>query len=658
MVRTNLFRTALSLMLGFVLMLTMVFSAPFAFAETSVTGIIITESDPLNVRSEPSAGARLVGTVPKGASVKVLDKTNASWYLIEYESIKGYASSKYIQLITVTPDQDFDAYLTQQGFPESYKPYLRTLHSLHPNWIFIPNKTGLDWNSAVKAECAQGMSLTAKNYSIGSELSYEKGAYNFETSQHIVYDSGGWVMASQALVEYSLDPRNYLSTSYIFAFKTMSYSAMETYDGVTSIVKSSFLNAPYPDSLEDSAQFATYSDAIMAAAKEAGISAYHLASYIVQEQGNSGTELSFGTYPGIEGYYNLLNINAYSSGGKPARQMGAEYAKSVGWNTPYKAMLGGAKKIVSGYINVGQDNIYLKKFDLASSGGYYNHQYMTNIKGAFAEASKLASAYEAFEDTNYTFNIPIFNNMPESACPKPTSTGSNNNVLKSISIEGQTLTPSFDKYTYSYDLIVEANVESVNIAATPYDSTAKISGAGNVKLNQGNNSIKVVSTAASGSVRTYTFNIFRQEGGAEQPVTPPPPSIAGSYSVGEYITGVGIGTDVNSFITKLGVSNGTAKVYTSAGAEKTGAIATGDVVKILQNNEVKLTYTVVIFGDTNGDSKVTTLDLLVGQRHILGVATLSGAKLKACDINRDGRISTVDLLSGQRHILNITPIKQ
>ncbi len=657
MTKNGIFRSALSLLLGLAVITTIIFSAPSVFAETSLTGIVTTSSDPLNVRSAPNSSASLVGTVPKGATVNVLDTSNSSWYYIQYESIKGYASSKYIQLVTVDDDSDFETYMTQQGFPESYKTYLRTLHALHPDWTFVANKTGIDWNKAVSAECAQGVSLTAKDYSIGSELSYEKGAYNFETSSFVVYDSGGWVMASAALVEYALDPRNYLNTTYVFAFKTMSYSSNETYEGVTSIVKNSFLNAPYPDGLEDSAQFATYADAIIAAAKEAGISSYHLASYIVQEQGNSGTELSFGTYPNIEGYYNLLNINAYSSDGKSARQMGAEYAKSVGWDTPYKSLLGGAKKIVSGYINVGQDNIYLKKFDLAPSGGYFNHQYMTNIKGAFAEASKLTSAYEEFSDTNYTFNIPIFDNMPESACPKPTSTGSNNNVLKSVSVEGQALTPSFDKYTYTYDLIVEASVKSVNITATPYDSTAKVSGAGTVSLNSGSNTVNIVSTAASGSIRTYTLNIFCQEGGEEEPVTLPP-AINGSYSVGDFITGVAIGTDVSDFKTKLGVSNGTVEVYDSSSKEKSGVMATGDVVKISQNGEVKLTYTVVIYGDTNGDGKVTTVDLLVGQRHILNVAVLNGAKLEACDINRDGRASTVDLLAGQRHILGITLITQ
>ena len=67
----------------------------------------------------------------------------------------------------------------------------------------------------------------------------------------------------------------------------------------------------------------------------------------------------------------------------------------------------------------------------------------------------------------------------------------------------------------------------------------------------------------------------------------------------------------------------------------------------------------IMYGDVNGDKKIDSIDLLVLQRHILGIIKLQGGNYKAARINRDGKKpSTVDLLLIQRHILGIQVIKQ
>ena len=42
------------------------------------------------------------------------------------------------------------------------------------------------------------------------------GCYDWESGQYTQLDSGGWVQASSALVEYALDPRNFLNADNIF----------------------------------------------------------------------------------------------------------------------------------------------------------------------------------------------------------------------------------------------------------------------------------------------------------------------------------------------------------------------------------------------------------------------------------------------------------
>lgn len=57
-------------------------------------------------------------------------------------------------------------------------------------------------------------------------------------------------------------------------------------------------------------------------------------------------------------------------------------------------------------------------------------------------------------------------------------------------------------------------------------------------------------------------------------------------------------------------------------------------------------------GDANGDGRITSLDLLIIRRHILGMETLTGAYFKAADVNHDGALTQEDIeLIQQRYIL-------
>ena len=67
----------------------------------------------------------------------------------------------------------------------------------------------------------------------------------------------------------------------------------------------------------------------------------------------------------------------------------------------------------------------------------------------------------------------------------------------------------------------------------------------------------------------------------------------------------------------------------------------------------------IIYGDSNGDGKINSIDLLILQRHILEIETIEPIFKKACNINKNGKKPTsVDLLLIQRHILNLQTIEQ
>ena len=83
-------------------------------------------------------------TLTKGTKVKALavvaDGDGDMWYHINYGANyenEGYIFNTRATLVgSYTEDAEFEAWLTEQKFPESYKPKLRDLHSLYPNWVF------------------------------------------------------------------------------------------------------------------------------------------------------------------------------------------------------------------------------------------------------------------------------------------------------------------------------------------------------------------------------------------------------------------------------------------------------------------------------------------------------------------------------------------
>jgi len=87
------------------------------------------------------------------------------------------------------------------------------------------------------------------------------------------------------------------------------------------------------------------------------------------------------------------------------------------WNTPEKAINGGAKWISNGYIGGTQYTSYLKKFNVNPDSGnsLFNHQYMANIHAPSSEAYTSYKAYSSNGLLNLplVFNIPVYLNMAE-----------------------------------------------------------------------------------------------------------------------------------------------------------------------------------------------------------------------------------------------------
>ena len=312
--------------------------------------------------------------------------------------------------IKVNAETDYDA------FPSGYRAKLREINRLHPNWTFIPFNTGLDWNTVVQNEMQGNRSLVYVTCD-DSWKSKDPGDYDASTGTYIGKSGKNWLRASRVAVEYCLNPVNYLDEYHVFAFEQLSYNpSIHNVDGVEAIIANSWMSYR---PLEDQPNMPfNYSNFFIQAAMDSGVSPYHLASRVLQEQGRGDVAHKANYNPlisGEYGVYNYYNIGAYGKNSAEIIANGRAYAENKGWYTRALGLSGGAQILGADWINRGQDTLYLEKFDVDSSdGGLYYHQYMQNLQAPMAESGSVYRAYEECGaiNSNFVFKIPVYNNMP------------------------------------------------------------------------------------------------------------------------------------------------------------------------------------------------------------------------------------------------------
>ncbi len=84
---------------------------------------------------------------------------------------------------------------------------------------------------------------------------------------------------------------------------------------------------------------------------------------------------------------------------------------------------------------------------------------------------------------------------------------STNNNLASLSINGYSLTPEFNKDTLEYSVSVPSNTEKITLDASVEDRYATLTGTGEFNVSEGDNKFEIVVTAENGSTKTYTVKV-------------------------------------------------------------------------------------------------------------------------------------------------------
>ena len=619
------------------------------------------------LRKGPGTNYNSILTVPYNGLVTVLQKNitsekgcdNSNWSKVNYNGTEGYVCAKFLVTVsestTPTPstptmsDAEFEQYLTNQGFDETYKVPLRALHKSHPTWTFVGIKTKYSWSNAISQENVAKRSLyQATSNAAQGFLSTDDAYYNWYTNTFKKMEGSTWYQASTQAIAYYMDPRNFLNESGIFMFEKLGYDP--SYQ--TSTVVKNILTSSYYTNL---IQY------FMDAGRDAKVSPVYLAAKARQEVGLNGgpaTNGQGGTYCGNSawnGFYNFYAIEA-SSGVCD----GIRYAANQGWSSQEIAIKKGAAWISNGYITANQDTTYFQKWNtsIKATKAIY-HQYAVDIRYASNTASTTKTGYSkaGLLELPFIFEIPIYSGMPASTS-KPKE-GNPNNYLKSLTVNDASVS-NFDGANTSYTVTVPSTMNSVKIAATTVVSGIKVTGTATQNI---------VVTAQNGNTRTYTVKIVKSkpvvDGSGNTDVTyltPDQTITAAGYKINSstYVYNVTLGSTVAGSIVKLQTANPYASINitNSSNASKTsGSLVTGDKI-IIACNGLSKTYTVVIYGDLNGDGEINVVDLGKVQKHLLKTSTLTGAYLKAADTDKNGSINVVDLGKVQKHLLKVSNISQ
>ena len=550
-------------------------------------------------------------------------------------------------------------------FPASYQIGLTRIKELYPNAKFIYYDTGLDWYDDLlqpENELLYGRNLISSK-SPTSWLSSDEQSYDPVTGKYNEVEPG-WVQASQQVIEYYMDPRNFFNEKDIFQFVSLSFDSAQTVEGTQAVLGSgSFMSKGTIQDLNGNE--ISYAQAFYEIGKEYGVSPYLLACRARQEQGN-GSALIYGTYAGYEGYYNYFNIGAYGPTTKAIITNGLSYAKSHGWDTPYKSIQGGAAMLKSSYVDSGKNCLYLHHFNVVANSSHKVSYapYMGAIQAPYYETKSLSASYTN-KNAAYTFIIPVYSNMPETPCDLPEGDGNGSYFLKNLTVnDGEIAFGKFSPYTYNYTATTNSDDGFVMIKAQLFSktSTIAINGASvelegdvlekGVMLSPGFNDIVLTVTAENGMCRDYVISIINDDGNphyksAEIDLTANPIIIKQE-------------TTVDSIQSKIKTINCTIMIIGEDDVVKANAqnCVTGDrLIMLDKDNKVVFNSTLFIYGDVDKNGLITGEDEALIVQHMLEQTTLTLEQQDIADIDGDGVISIRDLglLKMKRHDVEMEP---
>ena len=517
-------------------------------------------------------------------------------------------------------------------FPKSYQEDLRKLQEIHPDWNFKAYYTGIDWNeltsSSAENKC---MKNTLRKIDLTDPAMLCICGYTGDP---------GYYCASSKTVNYYLDPRNFLIESSIFQFLDLSNTTTLSEETIGKIVSGTYLS--------------NYVGAIIEAANKSDVNPLHIIATIYQELGKKAEipKGISGTVEGYEGLYNFYNYGATDGAG--AVERGLETARGLGWTTPEFALINGAEIVLKGsYISRGQVTKYFYKFDVVGDeilrdnetktypvSNFYSHQYMTNIQDPSSQSGMLMEYYtnNGLLNSNLTFVIPVYENMPEEKINFPTTLTTDDGELYYVNTTHVTSLSVRDEANNIVGKLTKGQIVAVK----------------SIQNNRAHIKLKVATGIGLDENEKKKWNyedryIYLNDASYLVKCEMPKNEIPDTQQSENNIIKI-VETSIR-MIPEATIEN-IKEIYPNAiikkddGTETTDSIGTG--YKIVIDG---IEYTAIKYGDCSSDGKIDSMDMYQIIQHLLGNSILESNKVIAVDVTKDNKLDSMDMYQIIQYLL-------
>lgn len=184
---------------------------------------------------------------------------------------------------------------------------------------------------------------------------------------------------------------------------------------------------------------------------------------------------------------------------------------AASWNV---SVSGAASDKIVGFNSDGENETTTKQYTIdTSTAGTYTVKISGDITDGATDVNTAVNGsatitVKAKEQNN---NSGGNNNNSGNNGNNQTYVKSSDATLKALKLDIEGLSPSFNRYTYTYTLSIASNIDSIRVTASTNSSKAKYSVSGNTNLKNGDNNVYITVTAENGSTRTYKIIVTKAD---------------------------------------------------------------------------------------------------------------------------------------------------